>query len=314
MDKFNRVYSLRVEADDGVNTSPLSSNQIGTGFDFRANKNVEITLPFTIEFEVSRRSLSVTQKASFRILGLGEHTRNVIQKDIFQTSQLRAVQFRAGYDSPAGKFMPIVFNGTVNTAYSWREGPVWITEIEAFDGGFNMVNGFNVAITQALGVTAEDTIRQLARLLPYQSGNPIVGQFPTINKRGEVLFGNLWELIQKKSNGLATIDNGQVKALNYDEVIRGEIPLIASETGLLGSPKRTASTLEFDMVFEPRLTLLQIIDLVSSTNPKFNRPWKVIGFEHRGTISPSVAGDCLTTVNLWYGPNEFRLISGVPIV
>lgn len=308
MEKFGRVYSLKVEVDDGVNVSPLRE-------EFRANKNIEITLPRTIEFEISRQSLSSAQTATFRVMGLGEHERNSIEKDIFQFTQLRAVQFRAGYDSPSGKFMPIVFNGTVKTAYSWRESNVWITEIQAYDGGWQMANGFNASITQAPGATSAQTIRQLAKLLPYQAGNPIVGDFPTTNKRGEVLFGNLWDLILQKTNGLAIIDNGQVKALNYSEVLQGEIPLITSETGLLGSPKRTTSTLEFEMIFEPRLTLLQIVELRSSTNPRFNRPWKVLGFDHRGTISAAVAGDCITSVRLWFTPQQqLALIPGVPIL
>ena len=314
MEKFNRVYSLRVEVDDGVNTSPLTSSQIGTGLDFRANKNVEITLPFTVEFTISRQNLSSAQTATFRVMGLGEHTRNTIQKDIFQFNQLRAVQFRAGYDSPSGRFMPIVFNGTVSTAYSWREGTVWITEIEAYDGGFQMANGFSVSQTLAPGASAYQTIRQLSKLLPYQSGSPIVGSFPATNKRGEVLFGNIWDLILQKSNGLATIDNGQVKALNYHEVIQGEIPVLTSETGMLGTPKRTSNTLELETIFEPRLTLLQLIELQSVSYPQYNRAWKVMGFEHRGTISGAVAGDCLTTVRLWFTTRDLQIVSGVPVL
>ncbi len=307
MEKFNRVYSLKIEVADGVNVSPLRE-------EFLANKSVEITLPYTVEFEISRQTLSSAQTATFRVMGLGEHLRNSIQKDVFQFTQLRAVQFRAGYDSPSGKFMPIVFNGTVKTAYSWREGTTWITEIEAYDGGWQMANGFSVSITQAPGVSSAQTITQLSRLLPYQAGNPIVGSFPTSNKRGEVLFGNIWDLVLQKSNGLAVIDNGQVKALNYGEVIQGDIPVLTSESGLLGSPKRTTSTLEFDMVFEPRLTLLQVVELRSMTNPRFNRPWKVLGFEHRGTISASVAGDCKTCVRLWFTPQDLRIIPGVPVL
>lgn len=307
MEKFNRVYSLKVEADNGVNTSPLRQ-------EFRANKNVEITLPYSCEFEISRQNLSSAQTATFRVFGLGEAQRNAIQKDIFEFTQLRAIQFRAGYDSPNGKFMPLVFNGTVKTAYSFRQGTIWITEIEAFDGGYQIANGNNVAISQSAGFSSAQTITKLAKMLPNLSGQPIVGDFPTRTKRGEVLFGNIWDLIQMKSNGLAFIDNGQVKVLNYNEVIQGEIPVISSESGLLGSPKRTTSTLEFDMLFEPRLTLGQIVEMQSSTNKQYNRAWKVIGFEHRGMISPSIAGDCTTSVRLWFTTEDLRILSGVPVL
>lgn len=309
MEKFNRIYSLSIEVDDGVNTSPLRE-------EFKANKNVVITLPYTIDFEISRATLSSAQTGTFRVRNLGERVRNAIQKDIFQATQLRAIQFRAGYDSPSGRFLSLVFNGTVSQAYSWREGPEgpWITEIDAFDGGFQVVNGNNISQTLAPGISSADNIRSLAKQLPGTTGAPIVGSFPTVNKRGKVMFGNTWDLIQKESNGLAFIDNGQVKALNYNEVFAGQIPLLSSETGLLGSPKRTKSTLEFDMMFEPRLTVGQLVRVESITNKQYNRDWKVLGFEHRGVISPSVAGDCVTSVRLWFTPEDLVTIPGTPVV
>jgi hypothetical protein len=307
MEKFNRIYSLRVEVDNGVNTSPLRSQ-------FLANKNIEITLPYSVEFSISRRTLTSAQTGTFRIYNLGPEQRNAIQKDFFQFTQLRSIQFFAGYDSPNGKFMPKVFDGTVVTAYSYRVGRDWITEIDAFDGGWQMATANGVSITLAPGTTASQVVSQLAALLPKMSGSAIVGNFPYANKRGEVLFGNVWDLLIQKSNGLVTIDNGQVKALQLNEVILGSLPLISPESGLLGSPKRTPSTLEFDMIFEPRLTVSQVVRLENFSNPKYNRNWKVIGFEHRGTISPSVAGQCLTSVRLWFTLEDLQIITGNVVI
>lgn len=306
MEKFNRVYSLSVEVDNGINTTPLRP-------EFRANKNVTITLPYTVKFQISRRTLTSAQTGTFRVYNLGVEIRNAIQKDVFQFTQLRAIQFKAGYDTPNGSFMPLVFNGTVLTAYSYREGVNWITEIEAFDGGWQMANANNIALTLAAGTTTSDVITQLAKQLPNLSGSPIVGSFPSANLRGEVLFGNAWSLLIQKSNGQVMIDNGQVKALQYNEVIRGEIPVISSETGLLNSPKRTTSTLEFDMIFEPRLTVAQIVRVESSSNRQFNRNWKVMAFDHHGTISLDVGEECLTSVRLWFTPEDLVLISGTPV-
>lgn len=306
MDKLNRVYSLKVEVDDGVNTSPLRK-------EFLANKTIEITLPYTLEFQVTRRSLSSAQRASFRIYNLGEKIRGAIQKDKFQPEQLRAIQFRAGYDSASGRSVPILFNGTVSTAYSYREGDTWYTEIEAYDGGFQAVNGTRVSLSLAAGVSAAQTIEQLASLLPYQSASAIVGDFPVTNKRTEVLFGNAWELILLKSRGRATIDNGQVKALNYNEVILGDLFTVSSDSGLLGSPRRSETAIEFEMIFEPRFTLEQAIQLQSFADPKLNRLWKVIGFEHQGTISPAVAGEARTQVSLWFTKEILEIVKGVPV-
>jgi hypothetical protein len=286
--KFGRKYTLGIEVAGGQKT--------------------ELSLPLSIDFDIRRQSLSSANTATFRIYNLGEKTRNLIYFDRYNITEFRAIQFRAGYES----FTPLIFNGTVRQAYSYRAGVDMITEIEAYDGGFQMVNGFT-SMTLGAGQAATQVLQSLAASLPGLSGAPIVGNFPTINKRGEVLFGNTWQLILQKSAGLAGIDNGQVKILQNNEVIAGEIPLIDSSTGLLGSPRRSDALLEFDMLFEPRLTVGQVVDLKSSTNTLFNGRYKVMGFTHRGTISPAVAGTAHTNVSLWLGTQVFATIQGTPV-
>lgn len=307
MQKFDRVYSLSIEVNRGsyvgINTSPLRELYL-------PNRNITITLPFTLEFEINRGGTPTAQTATFRIYNLGEVTRNAIQRDSFTFTDFRAIQFRAGYWSPAGNFMPLVFNGTVKTAYSYRRGVDFITEIQAYDGGWQMSNVNQVSLTLEAGSTGTETITRLSKLLTGLVGVPIVGNYPVANKRGEVLFGNAWQLIQLKSGFTAIIDNGQVKALNRDEVIAGQIPLISSATGLLGSPQRSDASLDFEMIFEPRLTLYQLIRLESSAQPIYNRNWKVMGIQHRGTISPRVGGDALTKVQLFFNDTDFKEIKG----
>lgn len=68
------------------------------------------------------------------------------------------------------------------------------------------------------------------------------------------------------------------------------------------------------MLFEPRLTVGQLVRVESTTNRQYNRDWKVLGFEHRGIISPSVAGECVTSVRLWFTPEDLVTIPGTPVV
>ncbi len=301
MQKFNRVYELKVDVADQQQATPLRN----------APSSVTIRLPLAIDFTISRQSVSSSQSASFRILNLPTDTRDAIRKDIFQTAQFRACVFRAGYSNASGTFMPIVFNGTVNTAYSYREGQDWITEIEAFDGGQAIANG-TVALSLDAGQTAGNTLVALAGLLPGLTGAPIVGNFPTTTKRGEVLLGNTWDFIQIKSNGLAIIDNGQVKALQYDEAIQGGLPVISDDTGLIGLPKLTPTMMELKMVFEPNLTLSQIVRVETSSQPKINKNWKVMGLTHTGKISPTgPVGECVTDVQMWYRQGDFNVLNNV---
>jgi hypothetical protein len=253
--------------------------------------NLTIPAGMAIRFTITRKALSSTQTGEFRIYGLDDATRNAIYKDRFDWTQFRSIQFSAGY----ANFTPLIFNGTILQAYSEKEGDEnVVTVIEAFDGGFPITNGFT-SQTVGPGTTAADVISFLGADLPGITSAPIVGSFPVANSRGEVLFGNTWGIIQEKSGGNATIDNGQVKALNPNEALSTtSIPLVSSQTGLIGVPRRSGTLVEFDMVFEPRMALFQLVDLESTFNPQFNGPHKIMGFEHRGAIGLSESGPNIT--------------------
>jgi hypothetical protein len=287
--KFLPIYSLSVE------TNPKADG---------GAQNAVISPPISVYFDITRQSLATSNYATFKLVNLAEATRNAIFKDKFDITTFRSVQFRAGY----GNFMPLVFNGTVLQAYSYRQGVDFITEIQGQDGAFAMTNGFFSQTIQS-GASAASILNLLSTNLPQISGTPIIGDFPTVNTRAEVLSGNTWGLIYEKSGGLAYIDNNQVKALNTDEVIPGEIPLITGSTGLLGSPRRGNIQIEAELLFEPRLTVGQIVQLKSTTNSLFNGTYKVTGFKHSGLISPTVEAPRTTTCTLFKGTNFVSLMN-----
>lgn len=293
MSKIDRVYRLLLELTGGEKTEITDADG------------------FTVEFEVVRQNIPSSQTASFRIHNLGERLRNRIYKDRFNTTELRAVQFYAGYKS----FKPSrIFNGTIMSAYTERtdnkKGVV--TVIEAYDGAYAMQNSFS-STSFAAGQTFAEAMDALAKDLVGVNGAPIIGSFPGEFKRGNVYSGNTWNYLVQLSGGLATIDNGQVKILQLDEALRSEIPLITAESGLLGAPQRSNTLLEFPMLLEPRLELLQIVQLQSRINSLFNGTYKVIGFTHAGVISPTESGSAVTTVSLWRGMTPFKTIAGAPL-
>ena len=288
--KFNRTYSLKLEVAGG--------------------QNVELAPPFTLDFSVSRQYLAAAQTAQFRVINLGEPTRNLIYKDRWNETERRNIQFRAGYEGDARNgFIALCFNGTIREANSYRQGTEFQTMIDAYDGGFAMVNGFSSA-SYAAGESYAELMRKLSKDLPGASENPIIGDFPTITRRGFVVMGNTWNYITQLSAGQAIIDNSQLKVLNENEAVTGDVRVITSDSGLLESPRRTNNMIELQMLFEPRLSIGQVVVLDSQTNRLFNGTYKVMGFTHRGTISPAVGGDCRTTVTLWKGTAAITTLPG----
>jgi len=273
MDKLGRIYILKVEVSN--------------------TEYVEISNPFTLEFSVTRSNMASANSANFVIYNLAEKTRNKIFKDQFDISTYRAIQLFAGY----GKTLTRVFNGNMRSAYSFRQGPNFKTEIECYDGGFSMSNGF-ISQTMPAGTQQVAVIQVLMNSLPKVGEKVIGNSFLEQSKRGIALFGNPAELLKQFTNGSFYIDNQNAYALAKDEVIPGDLDTIESSTGLLETPRRSENMLELNMLFEPRLVIAQEVELASTTAKNFNGAYKVVGLSHRGVISGSVGGECRTSVSL----------------
>lgn len=292
--KFNRRYTLKVETQPRVAGSNEASDA----------SFATIALPFTLEFSITRNLLSASNTATFRVYNLAERSRNKIYKDQYNLLEYRAVQLWAGYsDQP-----PMIFNGNVKQAWSYRQSGTTnvITEIEAYDGMYAMSNGQS-AQTVGSGQSYSDIIKSLNGDLPYLDA-PAIGTVDGSSKRGTVLFGNTWKLIQQYSGGHAAIDNNRLLVLKPNECIPGDIDVIDASTGLLGSPARSNAMIEYETIFTPQIKIGQIIKLNSTINKLLNGFYKVVGFRHDGTISDSVCGEARTTVQLWLGTQALTTI------
>lgn len=299
--KFNPSYSLSVETLlPDIGGKPA---------------NVVIELPITCEFEIRRAALASSQTATFRLYNLGQKTRDLLQKDWFNAlADVRAIQFRAGYE---GSPTTMIFNGTLKQAQSCRRpGAVdMVTEIEAFDGGAAMANGFSLR-TIAAGTQFTDLIKNLAKDLPGLAGTAAIGKMPGATKRGATFVGNTWNYIFQLSNGLAVIDDAKLKILNPNEYITADIPEISSAAGLVGTPMRYLNMMRVQMLFEPNFTIGQLVNLNSSTLTKFNGVYKVMGIMHRGLISHAKDGERRTELTLWNGlgnSDSWSLVGDTPI-
>jgi hypothetical protein len=298
--KFGRSFVLQVETEVGASGS---------------SSFVEITDPFSLQFSIRRAMMSSTQDATLKLYNLSASTRNLlfkdqntVAKDKDGKSKWRFVKLWAGY----GSFRPLVFNGQLRSAYSQREGVNFVTTIEAND---SLSIGASVSNISFSGpITRKEIVQRLAKDLKGLTEAPIIGDFPSSEKtsRGVILSGNTWGLINTYTEGRATIDNGKLKVIFDDQAIVGGLPILNADTGLLSTPKRGQARMEVDMLFEPRLTLGQRIELQSESWPAVNRVYQVCGFTHSGIISPAVNGTCTTNVTLYY-PGPLRIIGGEAI-
>ncbi len=280
MDKLGRNYELSIQVDD-VGTTLL------------------IKLPFTVEFDITRNTLTSANVCQIRIYNLSLHNRNQIRYNVTDFGIFRAIRLRAGY----GTNLPIIFTGNISQAWSVREGVNFITQIECYDGGFAFINARAPETPFPGGSQVRDVIGSLASSMkPYHVDLGAIGAYPKPPlSRGNSYNGNTIEVLKELSGGGVFIDNGKVNALGTDEVIATPGTLqINSSTGLLGTPVLERNIVRFDMIFEPSLIAGQKINLTSATGGNFDGPYKVTGLKHRGMISAAVCGSVITSGEFFF--------------
>lgn len=280
--KFGRTYSLKIQVDEELNS-------------------VEIDYPMTLDFQVSRNTFASANTGSFTIYNLGETRRRQIFHDRYDTTLYRQIILQAGYSSEQNTPLSTIFQGNVRSAYSFKRKQDWTTVIEAFDGGYGILNG-QASVSVGAPWSAAQAVRQLVNAMPNVAVGAI--DIPDVqSSRGLSLFGNAWDCVRRLAgNNTAFIDNEKaniVKQGTYVTPPEG-IPLITSATGLLGTPRKLGALLEVDMVFEPRIFINQLVDL-ESLETYYSGQYAVMGITHRGTISGALCGDAITTLSLWSG-------------
>lgn len=278
MIKFDRNYVLQIQ----------TNNNGGL---------LTITLPFTIEFDITRNTLTSANVCQIRIYNLAQINRDQIRHNAYDYGNYKRILFKAGY----GQNLATVFKGNITAAWSVREGTDFITQIECYDGGFAFVNGI-VNLQVPAGTPRKTAIAAVAKSgLPNVSVGAI-GNYEGVSTRGNSYSGNTMDVLQELTGGGAFIDNEKFNALETNEYIASlaGVGIISSQSGLLGTPILEQNVVRFDMLFEPGLNAGHKVLLDSSTNAGFNGDHKITSVKHRGMISAAVCGNAITTGEFFF--------------
>jgi hypothetical protein len=285
--KFGRTFAMKVQIDNDLNAA-------------------EIDYPMTIEFNVIRNTFASANTGSFTIYNLGPDRRRQIYHDRYDTLNYRQIILQAGYTSQKNTPLATIFQGNIRSAYSFKRKQDWTTVIEGFDGGFGILNG-QASVSLGAGWDVNAAVRQMVGGMPNVSAGTIA--LPAIqNSRPLSLFGNAWDIIRRLTgNNTTFIDGEKVNAVAQGTYITPPdgVPLISSDTGLLGTPRKLGALLEVDMVFEPRIVINQLVQL-QSAETYYSGQYAVMGITHRGTISGAICGDAITTLSLWSGTEALQ--------
>lgn len=290
--KFQRNYRAVFEIGKRTNVSYGAVEHI-----------VEVKYPITLQLSVQRSMGSSNNVGAFSFFNLDTTVQTLLWRDEFQMTKYVKMTLYAGY----GDAMPKIFEGEVVKCYSYRKsgGTEWITDIEANDMTPYYQYGF-ANCTLAKDTTFDNIITALSQYVPKLEIGYVTKQEPPL-KRDTVFMGRVSDILNRDySKYDAYIDNGKLNVIGKDEVIPGNITVITSRSGLLGTPKRTDQTLECQVIFEPDLVVGQACYVASDSAPFFNQTYKLIGLRHEGIISPVTSGKLVTTVQFYLGSSQLN--------
>lgn len=211
---------------------------------------------FRIRFSVRRGDYQTPNTADIRVYNLSDSTANRVAKEFSR------VVLQAGYEGNYG----IIFDGTVIQSLQGRESPTdTYLDIRAADGD-QAYNFAVVNVSLAAGATPKDQIQAVLRAMqphgvmegyiPELDGNPL--------SRGVVLYGmarDVLRTIAKNTQTAWSIQDGKLNFVPLSAYMPGDIPVITSETGMVGMPEQTQNGIKLKMLLNPSIkvgTLIQI--------------------------------------------------------
>lgn len=270
MARFGRNYLLEIETRDGM--------------------ILKIEPPVSISFTINRSVNSSLNQMNMKIHNLAPDTRDRIFQDRINPGVYKSVILRAGYDN-----LTTIFRGNLLQAYSQREGRVdVVTSIVAQDGGRDYVTSYS-SVSLREGTSWNDAVNELTKdFTRIRNGQIDLGD--GVFRRPVVLEGNTFQLIKKYTEGQVFIDLETLNVLRQNGVLVGDVPLLSSSTGLIGTPIRQDSKLFVKTIFFPNIIVGQIVDIRSRIQRQFNGQYKVLGLKHTATISEAISGQAETVL------------------
>lgn len=211
--RFNRTYRLLIGKKGETKNAIL------------------IEPPMRITFDVQKDVESEPNENSIKIYNLSAETRKAVEKP-----NLRCVLY-AGY---AEENEPtLLCSGDIATAYSYRDGGDWVTELFVLDGLIE-IRDTAVSLGYAGGVSSQLILNDIAG----QMGLKLIAGEELIERKwanGFSFYGAARTALNKIVAGTGlewSVQNGELQVVNKARTTRRQGVVLAVDTGLIGSPER----------------------------------------------------------------------------
>ena len=268
-----------------------------TVYPTQKEQNIEpliIEYPITCRFNSARGLFSQANRCTIELVNLSESSRSrIFQAPYTQSeSEWKFAKLEAGWNGVLSQ----IFYGKILQAYSHKIGGHGdiITKIECLP--FDIFSSQSAHTFEA-GTSYRTAYKTMAGdLKGCQIGN--IGSLNGTFKTQTTFEGNTHDCLNELTGGHTFVDNGIVNTIMANEVIDVPIPLITGDNELLETPLRRNMKVTIKMLFEPTLIVGQFLEFKSNVQTEYNGQYKVIGFTHDCVISPTEAGQRITTITM----------------
>lgn len=312
---------------------------------------VRISLPIALDFTVSRNNLASNNKCTLKLYNLSQRTRDAIFKDeldvgryydpkdsarftksgnFVRTDKIddplnkdhrklkNKIELWMGYESTSTKWL--IFSGYVLSAYSYRSGVDWITEISGYTVNLRDPTNY-YCFTANEGMSKAEVIKKVAsQMLGVQEIHINPNFYNEFLEKDEVYMGTAQEILTDHLGYKPYVDNTSLNVLSDETILTNEPILINSKKGLLASPRRTTNGVKISMLFEPSLRVGNIVSLDAEREKTYNKcQFSISGFVHKGSVAVNKDSPTTTELELWKGqPGFFKtckdeIINTIPL-
>lgn len=193
---------------------------------------IVIEPPFRLSFDIEKTVESKPNENTIKVYNLSENTRKAIEKP-----DLRCVLY-AGYEQENNT--TLLAMGNIATAYSYRDGADWVTEIYFLDGLIE-IRDTVISVGYAAGVSSTLILNDIAGKM----GLSLVAANSLDERKwanGFSFYGSARTALNKIVAGTGlewSVQNGELQVVNKHKTTKRQSVVIAKDSGLIGYPEKT---------------------------------------------------------------------------